>query len=132
MPSYNIFDMNNIDILIIDDEIKFADMLSRRLTLRGVTCVACYDGNSGLKWIKENPGAAGMILLDLRLPDIYGTQVLAGIKKIDLSVPVFIITGHGTKKDEDECIGLGALEFIHKPIGIEKIITLLKQVRGSV
>ncbi len=124
--------MKQIDILIVDDEIKFADMLSRRLSLRGITCQACYDGQSGLQWIKNNPGAAALILLDLKLPDMYGTQVLAHIKQIDPGIPVFIITGHGTREDEKECLGLGAVEFIHKPVSIEKITTLLNCVRGEV
>ena len=123
--------MKHIDILIIDDEIKFADMLSRRLSLRSITCHACYDGQSGLKWVKENPGAARLILLDLKLPDMYGTQVLARVKQIDSAVPVFIITGHGTREDEKECLALGAAEFIHKPVSIEKITTLLNCVQGE-
>ncbi len=123
--------MKHIDILIIDDEIKFADMLSRRLSLRGITCQACYDGQSGIQWVKENPGAATLILLDLKLPDMYGTQVLAHIKEIDTSVPVFIITGHGTREDEKVCRDLGAAEFIHKPVSIEKITTVLTHARGE-
>ncbi|MEX1297604.1 MAG: response regulator [Desulfotignum sp.] len=123
--------MKHIDILIIDDEIKFADMLGRRLSLRGITCRACYDGQSGLDWIKANPGAVTLILLDLKLPDIYGTQVLADIKKIDPAVPVFIITGHGNKEDETDCLALGASEFIHKPVNIDKLTTLLSQARGE-
>ncbi len=124
--------MKQVDILIIDDEIKFADMLSRRLSLRGITSQACYDGLSGIQWVKENPGAAALILLDLKLPDMYGTQVLAHIKETDTVVPVFIITGHGTREDEKECLALGAAEFIHKPVSIEKITTLLTHVRGEV
>ena len=123
--------MKHIDILIIDDEIKFADMLSRRLSLRGIICRTCYDGESGLRWVKENPGAAALILLDLKLPDMYGTQVLARIKEIDPAVPVFIITGHGTREDEKECLDLGAVEFIHKPVSIEKITTLLNHAKGG-
>jgi len=121
--------MKHIDILIIDDEIKFADMLARRLSLRGVFCHACYDGQSGLDWIRANPGSVTLILLDLKLPDIYGTDVLAGIKEIDPDVPVFIITGHGTQKDEAECLALGASEFIHKPVNIDKLSALLTLAR---
>jgi two-component system, OmpR family, response regulator len=123
--------MKQIDILIIDDEIKFADMLSRRLSLRDITCRACYDGLSGIQWVRENSGAATLILLDLKLPDMYGTQVLTHIKEIDPAVPVFIITGHGTREDEKACLAQGAAEFIHKPVSIEKITTLLTQVRGE-
>lgn len=123
--------MKHIDVLIIDDEIKFADMLSRRLSLRGITCRACYDGLSGIQWVKENPGCAALILLDLKLPDMYGTQVLAQIKEIDPAAPVFIITGHGTRDDEKTCLDLGAAEFIHKPVSIEKITTQLTHTRGE-
>ena len=123
--------MKQIDILIIDDEAKFADMLSRRLSLRGITCRACYDGLSGLQWIRDNPGAATLVLLDLKLPDIYGTEVLARVKESDPAIPVFIITGHGTSEDEKACLALGAAEFIHKPVSIEKITTLLTHARGE-
>lgn len=121
--------MKHIDILIIDDETKFANMLGRRLSLRGATCHACYDGQSGLDWIRSNPGAATLILLDLKLPDIYGTQVLAHIKEIDPAVPVFIITGHGTREDETACLAMGAAQFIHKPVNIDQLTTLLNHAR---
>jgi DNA-binding NtrC family response regulator len=123
--------MKHIDILIIDDEAKFADMLGRRLSLRGITCHACYDGTSGLEWIKSNPGKTTLVLLDLKLPDIYGTQVLGAIKEIDPAIPVFIITGHGTREDEAECLAMGASEFIHKPVNIDQLTTLLTLVRGG-
>jgi DNA-binding response OmpR family regulator len=80
-------------------------------------------------WIKANPGAVTLVLLDLKLPDIYGTEVLATIKEIDPSVPVFIITGHGTREDEAACLAMGASEFIHKPVNIEKLTTLLTLAR---
>lgn len=124
--------MKQINILLIDDEKKFADMLSRRLSLREISCEVCYDGQSGLNWIKNNPGEATLVLLDLKLPDIYGTLVLSGIKKIDPAVPVFIITGHGTQEDEKECLALGASEFIHKPVSIEKLTSLLNQAQREV
>jgi two-component system, OmpR family, response regulator len=123
--------MKQVEILIIDDEKKFADMLSRRLSLREVACAVCYDGQSGLEWIRNHPGIAVLVLLDLKLPDMYGTQVLARIKEIDPDVPVFIVTGHGTRNDEKECLALGAAEFIHKPVSIEKITTLLNFARGT-
>jgi len=121
--------MKHIDILIIDDETKFADMLGRRLSLRGITCHACYDGHSGLERIRTHPGAVTLILLDLKLPDIYGTDVLSVIKEIDPAVPVFIITGHGTREDETACLSLGASEFIHKPVNVEKLADLLNHAR---
>jgi DNA-binding NtrC family response regulator len=123
--------MKHIDILIVDDEKKFAGMLSKRLTLRGVSCEVCYDGNSGLEWIKKYSQAVTMILLDLQLPDIYGTQVMAGIKEINPALPVVILTGHGTENDRKECMRLGAHDFANKPLSIDNIIEVLEQIKGN-
>ena len=123
--------MKHTDILIIDDEKKFADMLSKRLSLRGVSCDVCYDGSSGLEWIKKQPRAASLILLDLKLPDIYGIQVMEEIKKINDTLPVVIVTGHGTEDDKKECMTLGAHGFANKPIQIETIIQLLNDIKGE-
>jgi two-component system, OmpR family, response regulator len=121
--------MKHIDILIIDDEKKFAAMLSKRIELRGYTAGVCHDGQTGLKWIKENKGAVTLILLDLQLPDIYGTKVLAGIKEMHPEIPVIVLTGHGTEQDRQECDRLGAYQFIHKPLNIDTLMTILEQIK---
>ncbi len=121
--------MKQIDILIIDDEKKFAVMLAKRIELRGCTSRVCYDGRSALQWIKENRDPLDLILLDLQLPDLYGTKVLTEIKKIDPSIPVVILTGHGTEQDRKECEKLGAYMFMHKPPQIDEIITIIKQIK---
>jgi DNA-binding NtrC family response regulator len=121
--------MKHIDILIIDDEKKFASMLSKRIQLRGYSAVVCYDGKTGLKWIEENKGSVTLILLDLQLPDIYGTKVLSGIKNMKPDIPVMVLTGHGTEQDRQECEHLGAYQFVHKPLKIETLMTILEQIR---
>nr|NJM03156.1 response regulator [Desulfobacula sp.] len=123
--------MQHIDILIIDDEIKFADMLAKRIELRGCSNAVCYDGKSALQWVREHAGRVSLILLDLRLPDLYGTEVLTGIKNISPAVPVIVLTGHGTEKDRRECERLGAYRFIHKPLNIDELMNILEQIRET-
>lgn len=123
--------MKQIDILIVDDEEKFAAMLSKRLTLRGCSCWVCHDGRTALEWVRENSGRVSLILLDLRLPDLYGTSVLAGIREMDPDVPVLILTGHGTEKDRQECLELGAARFIHKPLDIDDLMAFMQQIREA-
>jgi DNA-binding NtrC family response regulator len=60
---------------------------------------------------------------------MYGTQVLTGIKKINSSLPVIILTGHGSKEDEKKCMALGAYEFVNKPMHIDDIIERLNQFK---
>lgn len=117
--------MKHIDVLIVDDEEKFADMLAKRLTLRGFKCEICDDGKSALQWIRTNPSEAPLILLDLQLPDMYGTKVLSGMKSINPVLPVVIVTGHGTEKDRQECMQLGAVAFRNKPLSLDDITSLI-------
>ena len=121
--------MQHTDILIIDDEIKFADMLAKRIELRGRSNAVCHDGRSALEWVKSHAHGITLILLDLRLPDLYGTEVLVGIKEINPAIPVIILTGHGTEKDRLECERLGAYRFIHKPPKIDELMSNFEQIR---
>ncbi|HCY85449.1 MAG TPA: response regulator [Desulfobacteraceae bacterium] len=120
--------MKHIDVLIIDDEEKFAAMLSKRIMLRGFSSDICHDGGQALEWVADPDNRATLILLDLQLPDMYGTNVLTEIKKIDPAVPVIILTGHGTEKDREECSRLGAYRFVHKPIQIDDIVAVLGEI----
>ncbi len=118
--------MKQYTVLIVDDEQRFAEMLARRLNLRGCNCEVCYSGREALDILKRKK--FHLILLDLHLPDIYGTEVLTRIRKNDERAPVIIVTGHGTEKDRQECMLQGAYAFMHKPVGIDDLMTILAEI----
>ena len=118
--------MKQFDLLIVDDEQRFADMLAKRLSLRGCLCEVCYTGKQALNMVKRKKFS--LILLDLQLPDIYGTEVLKQTKKNSPETPVIILTGHGTENDRRECMKQGAYAFIHKPASIEELMNILAQI----
>ena len=118
--------MKQYHLLVVDDEQRFAEMLARRLNLRGCNCEVCYNGREALDILKRKK--FHLILLDLHLPDIYGTEVLARIRKNDERTPVIIVTGHGTEKDRQECMQQGAYAFMHKPVGIDELMTILAEI----
>ena len=118
--------MKQYNLLIVDDEQRFADMLARRLNLRGCNCDVCYSGREALKILKKKK--VHLILLDLHLPDIYGTEVLTRIRKYDARTPVIIVTGHGTEKDRKACMQQGAYAFVHKPLGIDDLMAMLDRI----
>ncbi len=120
--------MKQYYLLIVDDEQRFADMLAKRLNLRGCVCEVCYRGQEALTLLKQKQKNFSLILLDLHLPDIYGSEVLTRIKQMDIRTPVIILTGHGTEKDRRECMLQGAYAFMHKPLGIEKLMSILTQI----
>ena len=118
--------MKHYILLIVDDEQRFANMLAKRLSLRGCHCDVCYNGQQALDLVRQK--SFFLILLDLHLPDIYGTEVLTRIRKNDERTPVIIVTGHGTEKDRQECMQQGAYAFMNKPVGIDELMTILAEI----
>ena len=119
--------MKHYHLLIVDDEKRFANMLAKRLHLRGCVCQVCYSGKEALEILEQNNFF--LILLDLHLPDIYGTEVLIRIKARDPITPVIVLTAHGTEKDRRDCMAQGAYAFMHKPLGIEALMSILERIR---
>jgi DNA-binding NtrC family response regulator len=104
-------------------------MLAKRLNLRGCHCDVCYNGRQALELVSRKKFF--LILLDLHLPDIYGIEVLKGIRLVSPLTPVVILTGHGTDKDHRACMKEGAYAFLHKPLGIDELISLLAQIEET-
>lgn len=116
-------------VLIIDDEERFATMLSKRLFLRGYSCEVVFDGESGLEMLcKQN---FRVVILDLRLPGLSGEEVLERIKMKHPDLPVIILTGHGNEKEREKCMGLKAHSFLNKPVDLSALVTLFEQIDGD-
>jgi len=118
--------MKQYDLLVVDDERRFADMLAKRLNLRGCNCEVCYSGQEALNILKQKNFS--LVILDLHLPDLYGSEVLRRIKKESAETPVIILTAHGTEKDRQECMKIGAFDFMQKPLIIENLMAILDQI----
>ena len=119
--------MKQYDLMIIDDEKRYVDMLAKRLKLRGCDSKVYYTGGEGVAALKRN--RFHLVVLDLQLPDTYGTEILKQIKKIHPQMPVIILTGHGTEADRRACMQHGAMAFIHKPLDIGELLGFLEQVK---
>jgi two-component system response regulator (stage 0 sporulation protein F) len=81
------------------------------------------DGEEALNIIRERK--IDLITLDLNMPKLSGIETLREIRKIDGEVPVIIITGYGTQKDEEEALLYGVRDFIPKPFNISKITSVI-------
>ena len=119
----HITDSDNV-LLIIEDDRNFAVTLMKIARKRGYKCLAAGDGKTGLLLAMEEPVTA--IILDLKLPDIDGMQVLDQLKHNLRSrhIPVHIITG----RDEGcEVVSLrkGAIGHLTKPVREKALRTLL-------
>ena len=111
--------MPNEKVLIVDDEKLIRWSVRRQLEEWGYMALEAESGTGGLAQIRaESPD---LILLDVRLPDLSGIEVLREIKQNNLSIPVIMITGDPQLDDIKTAIKLGALDFIKKPLDFDEL-----------
>ena len=118
--------MNNFTILVVDDEPGIIAMLSGLLKDEGYAVVTADSGREALNQIKRT--RIDLVMLDLRLPDLDGLEVLRRIRFDDVNLPVIMISAHGTISTAVEATKLGAYDFIEKPFesAIERLLLVIE------
>ncbi len=116
----------NKKILIVDDDRKIGQMVSIRLKKQGYLPSVAENGKSAIDWVAQNEAA--LIMLDVRLPDIHGVEVLRQILKNHPKVCVIMISAHADVQVAVECIKLGAFDFLEKPFEFPAFDAKVKQV----
>ncbi len=116
----------NKNVLIVDDNREIGRLIGARLKKQGYLPSAVEDGRSAINWIGQNEPA--LIMLDVRLPDIHGVEVLREILKKRPKVYVIMISAHADVRVAVECIKLGAFDFLEKPFEFPTFDAKVKQV----
>lgn len=99
-------------ILVVNDEPSIRDLLQTVLVRKGHEVVTAQDGQKALLLFRlDRPDVT---ILDLKLPDIDGINLLRQIHAVNPHHPVIILTGRGTEVDEQQARELGVIEFIQK------------------
>lgn len=107
-------------ILIIDDEEDFATTLATRLELRGMEVRTAFSGKEGLAVLET--WAPGLILLDMRMPEMSGIEVLRILRHNHPVLPVLIITGQCPEQDHDAALALDVQGYHTKPLDFEELM----------
>jgi DNA-binding NtrC family response regulator len=115
-------------ILIVDDEFGVRESL-RMILKTYYEIYTAAGGEESLNIMKERK--IHLITLDLNMPKLSGIETLREIRKIDGEIPVIIITGYGTQKDEKEALLYGARAFISKPFNTSQITTVIDGILGE-
>lgn len=113
-------------VLVVDDTKNIRMLLTTCLQLYGYEVVTAVDGLDALNVIKaENPD---LIFLDIKLPEISGTEVLRRIRSTGIITPVVIMTAFATVKNAIECTKLGAVAYLQKPFTADKVKTVINEL----
>ena len=107
-------------MLIADDEIEFAATLVARLNLRNFAATMVNSGKAALLAVKEQQ--PDVLVLDLKMPDLDGLEVLADLQKSNPKLAVIILTGHGSFEAGRQGMELGAYDYIMKPVDLNLLI----------
>ncbi len=112
-------------ILVIDDEIGICEGVKRALEPEGFQVAIALDGKSGLALVKEN--GFDLILLDVKMPEISGLDLISMIHQIDPEIICIIITGYATVEMAVTAIKQGAYDFLTKPFSVDILLLAVNQ-----
>jgi len=114
-----------IRLLIVDDEKRFVETLSKRLVARGMYVEGVNSGADALALLQSRP--FDVALLDVRMPGMDGLAVLTEIKKAQPLVQVIMLSGTASINAAVDAMRLGALEYLLKPASLEDVIAKIEE-----
>ena len=110
----------SVKILLVDDEKDFTEVLSERMEARGFSVEIADSGPVAINKVKEKSYDA--IILDLAMPEMDGIDVLKILLKENPDLQIIFLTGHATLEKGIESVKLGAVDFMEKPVDIDKLL----------
>ena len=114
------------DILVVEDKPSFGNMLKASLEDAAISVRLVKNGREALRFFKKEKFEIAII--DLRLPDIDGIDLLRELKRFDTDTKFLIMTAFGTIERAVEAMKLGAYDFLTKPFDVEQLIVLINRI----
>jgi PAS domain S-box len=118
------YQLDNLKILVIEDDKYNAEYIEQLLRSANTHPTIASDGAKGIEFL-TNGYRPNIILLDVRLPDINGLELIPLIRKIIKRTPIIAQTAYATEEDRQNCLSAGCTDYIAKPISKEKLLTLI-------
>ena len=113
-------------ILIVEDEKDMTNLLRRVLTEEGYTVEIAETGAEALQKVEDNQFY--LAILDIRLPDISGMEVLRTLSERQPQIPVVVLTGYPSRETAEEARQLGVKEYITKPLDLEQLKEVVREI----
>lgn len=111
--------MEKKKILVVDDERLIRWSIGQKLVAWGYSPIEAEDGAAAVNALnRESPD---LVLLDMRLPDRHGIDLLRDIRTADTSLPVIMMTAYGTLEDALAAMRSGACRFFTKPVNLDEL-----------
>ena len=116
---------NKIKLLLVDDEEGYLDVLSKRLAKRKLDVITAENGATAIQAVRRYDFDVAVV--DLKMEDMDGIEVMKIFKKMDPSLEVIILTGHGSEQAARDGISLGAFDYLTKPCDLDDLLQKIKE-----
>jgi PAS domain S-box-containing protein len=115
-------------LLIIDDDVDFAQTLKESLEVEGFEAAAAISGPEGIDYYRDNRDSTDLVILDMLLPGMPGVEIFRELREINPEAKVVLCSGYSIEGDATELLRRGALAFIQKPFEISEITEVLSKL----
>jgi DNA-binding NtrC family response regulator len=113
-------DSGQIRLLLIDDEKDFVSILSKRIKRRKIDVTEAFSGAEAIQALRGRE--YDVAVLDLKMEDMNGIEVLKMLKILDSKLAVIMLTGHGSAEAAEQGIRLGAFDYLTKPCELDELL----------
>ena len=123
IPDTEMVHKNPIKLLLVDDEPGYLSVLAKRMAKRNIVAVTASNGNEAIQTLRSI--RFDCAVLDLKMEDMDGIEVLKIFKKMDPTMPVIMLTGHGSETAAREGVRFGAFDYLTKPCDLDDLIDII-------
>lgn len=116
---------SGIRLLLIDDEEGYVNVLANRLEKRHFHVTKAYSGSDAIRAVRGQD--FDVAVLDLKMEDMDGIEVLKIFKQMGLEMKIIMLTGHGSQEAATEGLSLGAFDYLTKPCELHDLIEKIRQ-----
>ena len=116
-------------VLVVDDNVTYLNQMKKYLSLHALDVQTAEGGKKALELMGKEQ--YDVVILDLKMPDISGIDVLKRVHKQDISSKFIVITGYGRVDTAVESMKLGAVDYLQKPFAPEVLLKLIKEVSDA-
>jgi DNA-binding NtrC family response regulator len=116
---------STIHLLLVDDEEAYVNVLSNRLSKRGFSVTKSYSGTEALQKMRHHE--FDVTVLDLKMADMDGIEVLRIMKAMDPGMQVIMLTGHGSATACKQGLELGAFDYLMKPCDLNALVKKIRE-----
>ncbi|MGZ3538956.1 MAG: response regulator, partial [Thermodesulfobacteriota bacterium] len=113
-------------ILVVDDEETVREMVSKIINLIGHEVVTTGNGREALEILRSQPFS--IMITDVKMPEMDGFELMKVVRDQFPGTPIICMTAHGASYTYTDVVGVGATEYITKPITIDEMMAKLKRV----